>query len=638
MMALSLIHVDCAAPRWLDDTNMRLQRVAVQLRPALRTPGVWDGLTIKLLNSLKHAPLLQLLRSLLEAASQVKPSRHVQLAMAEALVSVLAQGSATIQFLLPAVTELGDSEKCEGLEKELHLTIATCFVHFNLANDDMPGPLQGTARALVSGEMRDDDKLSIQCQDLINADGVTPALDISRKRRKIHATGVEHREQRLQARLSQLLTGTTTSDLSTMTKAAASTYTRLNPNSQEAIWHAIAELAALGHNHTLLLQIVAQLVDSPELQKSKQLRVISMGTVQACLERTTESSFLDLGNSRLGQYCLRSLQSSLRELRLAAGRNLPVFLREELPATLLSRNRQIAFQCLRTLSDHNIASELETLIAAWGSVAVVSNDKELNLALLQLVDMLGHTNSLVCGLAFSEIENVAQSKGVPALKLFAPYWASIAVSVVLEIHSRPQKTQQLCAILGLDVNQFLTMTEGYTVPSLVLHRKKDILQRLATARGEGVTVHDVCLQPRSNMAAILTLLLSQPGTNVEEAAFQCLTEASSTFRETNLDTLVQSDPTLLACELLKFIGEQPEERKSRAYQAFNVFANLAERRPGQTKAHNKSSKTLSAFFGVHVLGIMTNFSLVLASSTDVYRTFDKIRCLWGISEMVLLAR
>ena len=395
----------------------------------------------RLLHKLKHAPLLQLLRSLFGAALQVKLSREVQLAMAEALVGILTQGLAKIEFLLPAVTELGDSEKCESLEKELHLVIATCFVYLNLANDDMPGPLQNTARALVSGELKDEDKLSVQCQNLIHANEIAPVLDTSRKRRKTHGTGVEHREQQLQARLGKLLTGTSTPDFSTMPKAAPGAYAKLDFKKQETVWHAIAELAALGHDHAILLQTVSQLVDSPELQKSKHLRVISMGTVQACLERTTESSLLDLGNSRLGQYCLRSLQSSLRELRLAAGRCLPAFLRSELPDTLLSRNRQIAFQCLRTLSDRNIASELETLIAAWGAVAVVSHDKELNLALLQLVDMLGHTNSLVCGLAFSEIENVAQSKGVSAFKLFAPYWASIAVSVVLEIHSRPQKTQ-----------------------------------------------------------------------------------------------------------------------------------------------------------------------------------------------------
>ena len=151
LVALSLIEVDCAAPRWLDDTHLRFQRVVLQLRPALRTPGIWDSMVTRLLHNLKHAPLLQLLRSLLGAALQVKLSREVQLAMAEAMVGVVMQGSAMIQFVLPAVTELGDSEKCDGLEKELHLVIATCFVHFDLANDDMPGPLQVTSRALLSG-------------------------------------------------------------------------------------------------------------------------------------------------------------------------------------------------------------------------------------------------------------------------------------------------------------------------------------------------------------------------------------------------------------------------------------------------------------------------------------------------------
>ena len=367
LIALSLVEVDCAAPRWLDDTHLRIQKVVVQLRPALRTPGIWEGMVTRLLRRLKHASLLQLLRSLLGAALQVKLSREVQLAMAEALADILMHGSAKIQFVLPAVIELGDSEKCEGLEKELHLAIATCFVHLNLANDAMPGSLQNTARALVSGDVKDNDKLSVQCQNLIHADGVGPVREASRKRRKTHRIEVEHDEQQLQARLSKLLTGTSTPDLSTMPKAAHSAYAKLDLTKQETVWYAIAELAVLGHDHTILLQTVSQLVDSPELQKSKHLRVISMGTVQACLERTTESSLLDLGNSRLGQYCLRSLQSSLRELRLAAGRCLPAFLRSELPDTLLSRNRQIAFQCLRTLSDRNIASELETLIAAWGA-------------------------------------------------------------------------------------------------------------------------------------------------------------------------------------------------------------------------------------------------------------------------------
>ena len=610
----------------------------MRMRPLLQKIEIWDDTAIKLLSCLGNAPLLQFLRSLLAGCQHSKHSRQMQLAISTALLEVLRHHQAMAGSLLPAVFELGKSERGDALEPELLMVAAAWLIQLEHPRDAIPVALQPVAENLLSDNLMADDPISIACQALLQSNDTTLIQDHGRKRRKLTPEDRGDRKQELQVHLGMLFTRTNTEDLSTMPQMAMTAYPKLNADDQETVWTDIAEIAALDYDSIILIQTITQLVNSTELQKSKSLRVISMGTVQACLERTTDSSALDLGNSQLGQYCLRSLQSSLRELRLAAGRCLPVFLSSKLPTGQLSRNRQIAFQCLRTLSDRNVASELETLIAAWGSVATVSEDKELNLALLQLVDLLGHTNPLVCGLAFSEIENVAQSKGVPALKLFTPYWSSIAVSVVLDIHLRPQKIQQLCGILGLDVNQFLTMTEGSTIPSLVLHRKKEILQRIANARGADVTIHDVCLQPRSNMAAILTLLLSQPGANVEEAAFQCLTEVSSGFRAVDLDTLVKTEPTLLACELLKFIGEQPQEKKSRAYQAFNVFVNLAERRPGHSKAHSKPAKTLSAFFGVHVLGIMTSFSVVLASNQDVHRTLDKMRCIWGISEMALLAK
>ena len=641
-LILTLVEVDCAAPRWLHDTQLKLQRITMRMRPLLQKSETWDNTAIKLLSCLKNAPLLQFLRSLLADCQQSKYSRQLQLAMSNAILETLRLHQATAGSLLSCVVKFGENEQLDGteIEPELAMVAATWLIHLDHPRDAIPVALQDIAKTLLSGNLMADDPISTACQALVRPKDTTTTQDRSPKRRKLTSEGHGDRKQELQAHLGRLLTGTSTEDLTSMPQMAASAYAKLNADDQETAWTDIAELAALDYDNVLLIMTITQLVNSAELQKSKTLRVISMGTVQACLERATESmTALDLGNSPLGQYCLRSLQSSLRELRLAAGRCLPVFLSSKLPDAQLSRNRQIAFQCLRTLSDRNVAGELETLIAAWGSVAAVSEDKELNLALLQLVDLLGHTNPLVCGLAFSEIENVAQSKGVPALKLFKPYWSSIAVSVVLDIHLRPQKIQQLCSILGMDVNQFLTMTEGSTVPSLVLHRKKEILQRIANARGADVTIHDVCLQPRSNMTAILTLLLlSQPGADVEESAFQCLTEVSSGFRAVDLDTLVKAEPTQLACELLKFIGEQPQEKKSRAYQAFNVFVNLAERPPGKSKAHSKIAKTLSAFFGIHVLGIMTSFSYILSSDMEVYRTLDKMRCIWGISEMALLAK
>lgn len=578
-----------------------------------------------------------MLRAILDRVQHAKLPQHLQLAISEALVNVVKRNLTTAEPLLPTVVELGDQEHCEDLCLELRIAMAT-YVQRTDPTGGMPMTLQSTVTSLRKQSIESDWHLLSLCYDLIDMENPKPDEIGSRKRRKIRSSDHSNRQERLEVHLTQMLMGTATDDWLHVLSDAPRSYERLNEQKQNSLWSTVAELATYWQNPTVLLDMISYLIDSPNVHKSKQLRVIAMGTAQECLSRTTERHFLDLGTSRLGQHCLRSLQSSLRELRLAAGRCLPSFLRDGLNPELLARNRQIAFQCLRTLSDRNVASELETLIAAWGAVAMVSHDKELNLALLQLVDLLGHTNPLVCGLAFSEIVLVAQHKEIPVMKLFAPYWPSIAVSVVLDMHLRPQKTQQLCDLLGLDVNQFLTLTERNTIPSLVLHRKRDVLQRLATARGGNATIHDVCLQPRGNMAAILTLLLSQPSADVEEAALQCLTDAAPAFHGSDLAELVKMDPTLLACELLKFIGEQPEERKSRAYQAFSIFANLAERRPGQSKAHTKMSKTLAAFFETHVLGIMTNFSLVLASNQDTHVTSDKIKSLKGISEMVILAK
>ena len=112
--------------------------------------------------------------------------------------------------------------------------------------------------------------------------------------------------------------------------------------------------------------------------------------------------------------CASSLTNSFR-------RTLVTFLRNDLPSHLRDQNRRLALDFLRSLSARNLTSHDETLILTWGQVAMfvsalatvvyradrysVCGQRELNLALLRLVDYLGHPNSLVCSLAFSEVCN-----------------------------------------------------------------------------------------------------------------------------------------------------------------------------------------------------------------------------------------
>ena len=115
----------------------------------------------------------------------------------------------------------------------------------------------------------------------------------------------------------------------------------------------------------------------------------------------------------------------------------------------------------------------------------------------------------------------------------------------------------------------------------------------------------------------------------------CLVAVAPGLSETDIVSLVKIDALLLACNMLKYVGDQNQHRKSRAYQAFSVFAGIAGRGPGQTKS--KPSRAVVEFFDVHVLGIMAHFSEVLESAQG-YTKREKVRCVTAIAEMITVAK
>ncbi|KAH0300108.1 hypothetical protein KCU71_g12104, partial [Aureobasidium melanogenum] len=143
--------------------------------------------------------------------------------------------------------------------------------------------------------------------------------------------------------------------------------------------------------------MLTELFESQDLQLSDRNRVLAILAVRSIVLHNRNPSQLELGTSFLAEWCLKYLHSSSRELRVAAGRTMAAFLREGLPIEIRNKNRQVALNFLRALSTKDIVGQHETLILAWGRVAVVCGEKELNLALLRLVDYLGHPNSLIFG-------------------------------------------------------------------------------------------------------------------------------------------------------------------------------------------------------------------------------------------------
>ncbi|KAF2178853.1 hypothetical protein K469DRAFT_598368 [Zopfia rhizophila CBS 207.26] len=373
-----------------------------------------------------------------------------------------------------------------------------------------------------------------------------------------------------------------------------------------------------------------------EFQKSTKPRILMAFAIRRVFNHISDAEYLDLQLCSLGQWLISSMSRSLRELRITAGRALVVFLRDDVPKSVRGKNRRATLEFFQTLSKRDILSEQETIIMAYGHAARVCGEDELAIILHQLVEYLGHTNPLLCGIAYNELDSIAEAFDSKPIDFLRPFWRNIGFAVIKDLHNKPQKAQQLSDLLGMTVNQMLQMTQMETLPHLVLTKRKDILQRIATA--QKTSVQDICTQPRKNLAGILALLLCQPVADVEKGAMDALVAVAPAFRENNndLSSWVRLEPVLVACEVLKAAAEEHESKKPHILRGFQTLAALAEMKDGQRKTTSKT-KTLSSFFESHILGIMAHFSEVLENSDKSHTLSERKRCVGAIGEMISLA-
>lgn len=310
---------------------------------------------------------------------------------------------------------------------------------------------------------------------------------------------------------------------------------------------------------------LAALVNSPAIKNSRRLQILAMIALGRLLSHTPVSSHMDLTISRLGKWCLQSLRVSFRELRVVASRTLAIYLRGEsqFDDKICKKNRIVALDLLRKLAESRDSRLCETVIMALGHLARVCGDEEMNLVLLQLVECLGHTNPLVCGVASVELEQLAQASGKSLPELIRPFWRSVAIAVVKDISTKPQKAQQLSDLLGISVNQLLIQTQSETTPYLVLWGKRDILQRIVHARGGITSTLSLCMDLQ-NLTQILALLMTQQTSNPETAIVDSLRQISPEFGNETLSNLLKVvDSIALACEILRVAGDEGGASKTK---------------------------------------------------------------------------
>ena len=278
--------------------------------------------------------------------------------------------------------------------------------------------------------------------------------------------------------------------------------------------------------------IIEKLTKNPSFRESTRPRVYAMVCLQRMFRHTVLPEIRDLEKSVLGQWCIQSLRSSIRELRIGAGRALAVLLDSSIPGlanTIAKRNQNNILDILKLVTDEDALHLHETCILAWGQAGRVVSAAHLNLILIKLVEYLGYDNPVVSAMAVNEILNLATYLGITPFELFAPYWENMAVLVVKDMCSAPQTTRLVAELLQISIDELLRLLQKHALPWLVLARNRDVIMEIAEARGDTSTWQS-CTD-NLNLPSIAALLLIQDVPDVEENAMTLLCAVSPQFKK-----------------------------------------------------------------------------------------------------------
>ncbi|KAF2644722.1 hypothetical protein P280DRAFT_390394 [Massarina eburnea CBS 473.64] len=376
------------------------------------------------------------------------------------------------------------------------------------------------------------------------------------------------------------------------------------------------------------------IIDQQHFKQSVRSRIRMAMAIGRVFNHISTGGYLDVQQSLLGKFLLESMNKSIREMRIAASRSLMSFLREDVPKKTRKGNRVYTLQFLAQLTERNKPDIQETVIIHYGQRARLCGGVELELALSQLLDNLGHPNPYICDTAYNELASLADDLGMSPKDMFQPYWRTIGFSIVDQLLSKPQKADLVCELIGSSREQFLGETHGDVIAHLVLDKRKDILKKIADARR--TSVGDICLQPRQHLARILALLLCQKGDNVETRAQEALAAVDKQFK---LYDLVHLEPALVACEVLKMAADHKDDHKEPYHAGFFRVAtlNVVGSNPRNKNAGLAPNDALEVFIGDHVLGVMTEFSRVIENFTGNQLLTEQKRCVGALEELISLA-
>ncbi|RKF54549.1 Protein kinase rad3 [Golovinomyces cichoracearum] len=380
------------------------------------------------------------------------------------------------------------------------------------------------------------------------------------------------------------------------------------------------------------IRAFSKIVKSSVFLESKRARVLAMIAVRKVAIHFGHSEFLDLEVSELAQWCFQSLTSSIRELRVTASRTVIAFLKGSQSDPIIRKNRNHALDILRRFPSEQGIHLQETCVLTWGQIGRIVLDDELNLVLLALVQYLGHSNPIISGVAYNEILRLAKALDLSVLRLFSPFWGTVAIEAVRNLIVKPTTTQLVADLLQITVSEFLLLTQSYTIPWLVMGKKVDVIQRISEARKDS-EIGMACAES-SNLVPTLALLMTQDRPDIENYIMSHLRFASPRFKNTDLEELMRVEPASQALHLLKAAGEAHDDKKKKIYVALGFLAERAPIPDSKTKITNP----IGAFLEQHILGLITNISAVIIDTAQEQLVTEKKRNIKALEELVKVAK
>ncbi|KAI5298330.1 hypothetical protein KEM56_004140, partial [Ascosphaera pollenicola] len=368
------------------------------------------------------------------------------------------------------------------------------------------------------------------------------------------------------------------------------------PIKDSAVWTS-AEYDELRKAYLKVLPTLSDFVDA---------RVTAASTMKKILMHCLGEEHLTLQSSPLGECSLQFLRSSIREIRIAATRTISAFMQKRLSPRIRRDNFMAALDYLQRMLDNQDAALKETAILALTRVAEVAGDKEMNIILLRLVEMLGHENPFLNDVAFSELFRLAEVLEMTPVELFKPFWRTITILAIVNMDSRPKILDQLCELTMMSLETFLMSAQEHVVPYLVSMRKYETIELIDPERR--LSCFDICKREH-NLTAILAFLLIQPSEDYETLVTLTFKNMSPESETHSLNEWVSIQGIEVTCELLRELGESTQENRHRYLQALTLVASLKPHRKSASSA--KEGSVLALYIERNILGIIRIFSQIV---------------------------